>query len=84
MIKVGDTVYVNKLGRSEYVGKGTVQDICTDIQDLDRFFDESHPFHSTYLSWLKKGKDIYIVDLESNIGKAGFLVQELSHELVKN
>ncbi|WP_096188040.1 hypothetical protein [Evansella halocellulosilytica] len=84
MFNVGDTVYVNKHGRSEYVGKGKVKDICSEREELEKYFKESHPFYSTYVSWVKNNKTIYIVDLESNIGLAGFLEQELTHELVKN
>ncbi|WP_096435140.1 hypothetical protein [Alteribacter populi] len=84
MFQVGDSVFVNKHGRSEYVGRGTVQDICEEITELDRYFNESHPFYSTYMSWIKSKKAIYIVNLESNIGQAGFLERELSHELVGN
>ncbi|RNA69377.1 hypothetical protein [Alteribacter keqinensis] len=83
MFKSGDTVYVNKHGRSEYVGKGTVKEACKTPEELQRYFSETHPFFDTYTSWIQKGKTIYIVDLESNIGTAGFLEQELSHELIE-
>ncbi|WP_026689705.1 hypothetical protein [Alteribacter aurantiacus] len=83
MFQAGETVYVNKHGRTEYVGKGTVMDTCTEEQDLEKYIKETHPFYDTYMSWIRKGKTLFIVDLENNIGIAGFLEQELSHELVE-
>ncbi|TMW73391.1 hypothetical protein [Alteribacter natronophilus] len=82
MFTVGDIVYVNKQGRSSYVGKGNVTAVCRTLTELHEYFQEEHPFYDTYVSWIKKEKSVYIVELESSIGKAGFLEEELTHELI--
>jgi hypothetical protein len=75
----GDKVYVSKLHNS-YAAKGTVIDVCKDKGGLEEHFSEEHPFFMTYTSWVKNDKPVYIVELESNLGLAGFLKQELSTE----
>jgi hypothetical protein len=81
---VGDLVYVNKQERSNYAGKGTVTAICNTIPEVHEYFQDSHPFYDTYVSWIKSEKSVYVVELESNIGKAGFLKSELAYELINS
>ncbi|MDQ0254672.1 hypothetical protein J2S74_002051 [Evansella vedderi] len=78
MINLGDQVFVNKTHYSSYVEKGLVEGICQTPVDLQKYFNEDHPFYSTYFSWITNNKTIYVVHLENNIGRAGFLGKELS------
>ncbi|MCD8509572.1 MAG: hypothetical protein LRY73_06600 [Bacillus sp. (in: Bacteria)] len=81
MFKLGEKVFVNKSVSGNYAGKGTIEAVCSTPEELGRFFQEDHPYFSTYLSWIMKNKKVYVVKIE-NIGHAGFLSQELSKELV--
>ncbi|MBU9713114.1 hypothetical protein [Evansella tamaricis] len=78
MITIGDYVIVNKQGYTGYVGKGKVIDICKDFKDMEQYFSEDHPYYSIYVSWIQNNREIYIVDLDGNLGKAGFFIKELT------
>lgn len=79
MFQKGEKVFINKSVYGSYAGKGTVEAVCSAPEDLSRYFKEPHPFFPTYLTWLKKNKTVYVVNIE-NIGTAGFLRQELSKQ----
>ncbi len=72
----GDHVLINK--QNSYIGKGTVFYICKTIDDLQSFFNESHPHYSKYALFITNNKPIYIVNLDGDMGQAGCLEKELS------
>ncbi|MBU9720640.1 MULTISPECIES: hypothetical protein [Bacillaceae] len=80
MYTIGEKVIINKQGDTGYAAKGIIIGICENVGELRAYFPNTHPFWETYVSWVNNKKNIYIVDVEPNIGPAGFLQNELKND----
>lgn len=75
MYQIRDRVMVLK--ENEFIGYGTIEDICEDVSELSEYFNAYHPLFKPYDLSIRNGHFVYIVSFDNDMGQGGFTKQEL-------
>lgn len=75
MIPIQQKVMV--LDKKQIMGFGSVIDICTNKQELARYFEKNHPHYASYQLAMLNNEHVYIVGFDNDNGQGGYLKRSL-------